>query len=245
MPASRIAALLVAAVIVTVTCGCGSERESRPEQESSLEEESALKKEFPVNKEKDAIQPERAVVRVKAGNSIGSAVLEGIGEDKKTIMLLTAGHVLDYLVAGDMPVVILEDGTEHSCDSYVRSESIDVAALFIENEKLAEQLEQEGCFAVEDKARFDSLKDGDICIAIGAADGGEKSVCTGEILDSWIFMEDYSQYMIWAEVEMHPGMSGGGLFDGEGYFLGILSGGSEDGQAAIVPFSLILSEFHN
>jgi S1-C subfamily serine protease len=58
-------------------------------------------------------------------------------------------------------------------------------------------------------------------------------------------MEDYGQYMIWADVQIHAGMSGGGLFDSEGYLVGILSGGSDDGQTAAVPYSLILSEFHN
>ena len=37
-------------------------------------------------------------------------------------------------------------------------------------------------------------------------------------------------------------MSGGGLFDRQGHFLGIISGGSEDGELAVVPLSLMLAE---
>jgi S1-C subfamily serine protease len=53
-------------------------------------------------------------------------------------------------------------------------------------------------------------------------------------------MEDYGQYMIWADAEVRPGMSGGGLLDQEGRLIGILSGGSQDGELAAVPLSLIL-----
>ncbi len=199
----------------------------------------------PPSEESAVISPEKSVVQVKAGNAVGSAVLRGVNAEGNKIILLTAGHVLDNLSTGEYPVVVFDDGTEVPCDSYESSESADAAILTIEDIELAEKLQRENCFVKENRERFDSMQDGDPCIAIGGGFDGEKSVCTGEILDNWIYMEDYAQYMIWAEVEIHPGMSGGGLFDSEGYFLGILSGGSEDGQLAAVPFSLILSEFHN
>lgn len=199
----------------------------------------------PPSEESTVISPEKSVVQVKAGNTVGSALLRGVNAEGNEIILLTAGHVLENLSAGEYPIVVLDDGTEVPCDSYQNSESTDVAVLTIEDTELAEKLQRENCFIKEDRERFDSMQDGDSCIAIGGDADGGKSVCTGEILDNWIYMEDYAQYMIWAEVEIHPGMSGGGLFDSEGYFLGILSGGSEDGQLAAVPLSLILSEFHN
>lgn len=193
----------------------------------------------------DAVEPEKSIVLIKAGEAAGSGVLMGSSADGERLMLLTAAHVLEYLADGELPTVIFADGTERSCDGYECSASMDAAVLYLADAALVKQLEKENCFAREDRLRFDNLKDGDDCIAIGCGDGGGKSVCTGEILDNWIYMEDYGQYMLWADVEIRPGMSGGGLFDSEGYFLGILSGGSEDGQLAAVPLSLILSEFHN
>lgn len=217
------AAALLAAVLIALG-GCGAE-EGTPGD--------------------TVIQPEKSVVRVKAGDTTGSAVLRGVSIDGERTILLTAGHVLENLSTEELPTVIFEDGTERLCDGYVSSDSIDVAVLYISDAKLAKKLQQDGCFTLEDMGRFDNLRDGDNCIAIGGGNSEERAVCTGEILDNWIYMEDYAQYMIWAEVKIHSGMSGGGLFDSEGYFLGILSGGSEDGQLAAVPLSLILSEFHN
>ena len=39
--------------------------------------------------------------------------------------------------------------------------------------------------------------------------------------------------------DAEPGMSGGGIFDSRGHFLGILCGGDESGQLAAVPISVI------
>lgn len=197
------------------------------------------------SRENGVIEPQNAVVQVKAGDALGSAVLVGSSKDESRLVLWTANHVLEELAEGDFPVVVFEDGNERKCDGFERAETMDAAVLYINDAALVEKLLLEDKMAWQDKDRLDRLRDGDDCIAIGGADGGEKSVCTGEILDNWIYMEDYRQYMIWAEAAIHPGMSGGGLFDSEGCLVGILSGGSEDGQLAAVPVSLILSEFHN
>jgi len=188
---------------------------------------------------------EKAVVRIEAGNIAGSGILGGAGAEDGKIFILTASHVLDNLQPGEYPRVVFPDGKEYDCDGIVKAEAADAALLFLSEKELAERLREENCFIRVDLERFGNIGDGDECIAVGGGDGEERDVCTGEILDKWIYMEDYGQYMIWADTAIRPGMSGGGLFDADGYFLGILSGGSEDGQSAAVPLSLILSEFHN
>lgn len=204
------------------------------------------------------LQPEKSVVQIRAGEVTGSGVLWGAIEDGEKLAVLTAAHVLEELLPqemtegetmtevsyGEMPTVVFADGTERVCDNFLCSETVDAAVLLISDKNLAKKPGQENDFATVDKKRFDALRDGDNCIAIGSGTGEERAVCTGEVLDHWIYMEDYAQYMIWADVEIHSGMSGGGLFDADGYFMGILSGGSEDGQLAAVPLSLILSEFN-
>lgn len=228
---------LLGLLILLGASGCGR-RETDPED--TLEGMQGLSgvADNQLQEQSVEFEPQRAVVRVKAGNSTGSGVMRRISEDGTRLEVLTAAHVVEALAQGEQPVILLEDGTEWSCAEYICLENMDAAVLFLEEEELLERLREE-CLAREDKERYDSLKDGDVCIAIGGGEGSEWSAVTGEILDHWIYMEDYGQYMIWAEVPIHPGMSGGGLFDSEGYFLGILSGGSEDGQLAAVPWSLI------
>ena len=228
-------------VMLLVGCASGENDGANSGSDTIQGETSANRWEQDTNA---AEQPEKAIVRVFAGAGSGSGVLRGIAENGQ-LSVLTAGHVLDYLAEGEQVSIGLEDGTEWICDSYERSDTVDVAVLWFSQEELLKRLSEEKRFVQENKAVYDGMKEGDICIAIGCEDETEKSATTGELLDNWIYMEDYQQYMIWVDAPIHPGMSGGGLFSAEGCFLGVLSGGSEDGQLAAVPLSLILSEFHN
>lgn len=187
------------------------------------------------------MEPGRSVVRVETSQANGSAILLEATNDGE-VLLLTARHVLDGLKEGELPEVIFEDGERIACQSFVRSTQADAAVLTLVDEKKAKELKEEDVFLHWDASHYDALAEGAYCIAIGGGNADGRKVSTGTILDGWIYMEDYSQYMIWAECQISAGMSGGGLFDADGYFLGILSGGSEDGQLAAVPYTLLLAE---
>ncbi len=228
---------LFSLLILLGAFGCGKKEAAPGEKSEGVQEFSGGTDNQKTVREAE-FEPQRAVVRVKAGSNTGSGVMRRISEDGVRLEVLTAAHVLAKLAAGEQPMMLLEDGTEWSCVEYIFLENMDVAILFLEEEALLERV-REDCLIRADKEHYDSMGDGDVCIAIGGGEGNEWSAVTGEILDNWIYMEDYGQYMIWADAPIRPGMSGGGLFDREGYFLGILSGGSEDGQLAAVPWSLI------
>lgn len=195
------------------------------------------------------------LVSITAGNMTGSGIVYSMEEG--WVIVLTAAHVVK-----DMPTarpagadttewgpaaeadpgaqISFCDGTKVFCREIIVSELADLALLRIPITRLKED-QRESCQCVSvDKECFDALRAEDVCRAVGF--GPEEKVLQyeGTILDPWIYMEDYGQYMIWAGVEIRPGMSGGGLFDENGYLIGILSGGSEDGELAAVPYSLIL-----
>ncbi len=70
---------------------------------------------------------------------------------------------------------------------------------------------------------------------MGSLTGVAEEAYEGIVLEPMVIIEDYGQYMILAQCEGKPGMSGGGLFDERGYLLGVLSGVNENGQVAAVP----------
>lgn len=179
------------------------------------------------------------MVQLRAGNVQGSGVLYGIrGED---LVILTAAHVLEG--AEDAVAVTFADEWSVLADGYECSALGDYAAVRVSGEDVpAERLEQYLCVNV-DKDSFDTATAGTGCIVMGCRSGVAAEAYEGVILDHWIYMEDYEQYMMWVKAEGQQGMSGGGLFDRQGHFLGILSGGTEDGELAVVPLSLILAEF--
>jgi len=178
------------------------------------------------------------MVQLRAGGLLGSGVICGTEEDR--LLILTAAHVLEK--AEDAVEVIFADGECVSADQFECSEMGDFAVVQVTAGDIPEDTLAQCLCANLDKESFDAAVSGQGCIVMGSRSGVAAEAYEGVILDHWIYMEDYGQYMMWVRAEGKPGMSGGGLFDRQGHFLGIISGGSEDGELAVVPLSLMLAE---
>lgn len=196
------------------------------------------------------------LVAVSAQGTWGSGIVYSV--DGETLNVLTAAHVVkgaqpiedegnggfgsDCVDGGSAGQVTVRfcDGCEIVCADVVVSDAADVAMVRIPVSEISEKRQRQYQCVKTDKESFDKLQAGDGCAAVGIGAGAETVRCEGSILDSWIYMEDYGQYMIWAQAGIQSGMSGGGLFDSQGCFIGLLSGGSGDGELAAVPLGLIL-----
>ena len=180
------------------------------------------------------------MVQLQAGNLLGSGVICGIEEDK--LLILTAAHVLEEVEG--FVLVTFADGARVVTDDFECFTSGDFAVVKVTGGSIPEDTLGQYLCANIDKESFDAATAGTGCIAMGSRSGVAAEAYEGVILDHWIYMEDYGQYMMWVKAEGMQGMSGGGLFDRQGHFLGILSGGNEDGELAVVPLSLILTEIN-
>jgi S1-C subfamily serine protease len=242
----KFAAILVICLLLLVLGGYLFARKPSVGGKEAGEQEMQTKQEIQTKQE-------RCIVKLQTKQLVGSGIIWGLVEDEDEVHVLTVGHLLKDISADDRPVLPWK-GRLIACDSYIKAEHADAALLIFRDKELIKEVKEGACEAVRDKAAYDALRYGDFCVAIGC-DGlqyvqgnDEKETLRrqeGKVLEAWIYMENYGQYMMWTDAEIAPGMSGGGLFDADGNFLGILSGGSEDGQSAIVPLGLILSEFHN
>lgn len=178
------------------------------------------------------------MVQLQAGNLLGSGVICGAEEDK--LLILTAAHVLEEVEG--FVLVTFADGARVSTDDFECFTSGDFAVVKVPGGSVSGDTLGQCLCANIDKESFDAATAGADCIVMGSRTGVAAEAYEGVILDHWIYMEDYGQYMMWVKAEGMQGMSGGGLFDRQGHFLGILSGRNEDGELAVVPLSLILAE---
>lgn len=214
---------------------------SAPEQLSGME---LLDSDDPENTNlADLLQRTGAgmMVRIEADGLLGSGVI--YQEREGQLLVLTAAHLLEN-AEGDALLTFV-DGWQTTSGDYECFEMADLAVVRLEADCIpAEHRVNYLCTNV-DKDAFDAVRAGDGCIVMGCRSGVAAEAYEGSILEPWIFMEDYGQYMIWARAEGVPGMSGGGLFDSQGHFLGILSGTDGEGELAVVPLSLILPEISN
>ena len=178
------------------------------------------------------------MVQLEAGRSVGSGVIYSAEEG--TMVILTAAHVLTD--ADGRVEITFVDGWKTESTDFFLWEQADVAQIRLPLEQIPEERLKEYRLANVDRDAYDKLRTGDGCIVMGSKTGVAEEAYEGIVLDAWIYMEDYGHHMVWVKAYGKPGMSGGGLFDQQGHFLGILSGISEDEEWAAVPLVLLLED---
>ena len=199
--------------VLLLTGGCGREGE----KESSME---------------------RCVVRIQAGSLQGSGIV--YQKDREQFVIVTAAHVLEQ-EQNQVQVTFYDDFMEESSSCYV-SENSDVAFVLVPTDEMSAGQRKEYTAASVDKEVFDQLTGGATVLFQSAMEemGAPQQ---GSVLENWIYVEDFQQYMMLLQGKIAPGMSGGGVFDQNENFLGILCGAKEEGEIAAIPLSIIQAEY--
>lgn len=193
------------------------------------------------NAEASGATPDSPLVRILAGDTAGSGVIFECGED--ALVILTAVHVLQSAAqTGEAVEVLFGDGTSAETDSCILSQTSETAFVNLPLEKLPWDVREADICVAVDKEAFDGLTAGAAMSFRGFGSEGEEEL-QGTLLYPWIYVEDFHQYMLLVQGAVFPGMSGGGLFDGAGNFVGILCGVNDSGETAAVPLSVILAEY--
>ena len=173
-------------------------------------------------------------VTVRTAEYTGQGVVYRQQGDK--LYIVTAGHVLGGL--SEESCYVEYDGEEWEADVLYRSETADLAFL----ELAADCREAELQAVPVSREHFDALAEGERLWA-AAYSGGSVERIEGELLYFWVYLEDFSLNMMLAKMDCRAGMSGCAILEENGYFTGILCGVSETGEAAILPYSIIESEW--
>lgn len=235
------------AVILMVSClllfsGCGGNDAGDPGTGTEATEQPGGEMdsmELPVQTEQKQTETDlkvmRSLVEIQAGDLQGSGVI--YDEEENRILIATAGHVLAE-DTGEI-LVTFPDGTQVTAVGAETVDSCDLAFLWVDKAELSEEA-WKACLPVQtDRDVFDSLKEYDDVWMYGGEAG---MPVYAFVVDPWIYVEDFDQYMLLLQGLIAPGMSGGGAFTENGVFVGILCGGDEEGKVAVVPYSMIETE---
>lgn len=236
--------ILIFLCCVLVFTGCGATTQQNhvtdTEVPSGTEEELPpdlsgieVPDELPQKLTETDMQIMKSIVKVQAGDLYGSGVI--YDEDEETLLILTAGHVLDQNT-GEILVTFPDDIQVRAALGAMAANS-DLAFLRVDKS----ELDPEGEYpAVDtDRERFDQLE---IYEDVWMYGGDNTKPIYAFVVDPWIYVEDFGQYMLLLQGLPEPGMSGGGAFTEDGVFLGILCGADEEGKVAVVPYSIIETE---
>lgn len=157
------------------------------------------------------------------------------------IWIATAAHVVENKSETDV-ITMTVAGETVPCHKWVEVSDADLVFLFWKNEDGIQDVMLKFLPIKTDKASYDALAQ-ESEVEVRGYYENELMIYQGTLTESWIYVEDFAQYMMLAKCEVYPGMSGGGLYDSAGNFIGMVCGGNEDGELVAVPWHVMQARF--
>ena len=192
-----------------------------------------------------------STVQIQVGSQFGAGNIISIDDDK--IMILTAKHVIAKWDENNSNYVIffngkVADAKLEAADPDYDAAIVSVATASIEPYNLMNLRRVD--FDYENFSAFDKQKN-ETVIALdsdhivnakelqtynyyGNDTGIAGKYIYGSVINPNIMVTDYGYKMIYVKMSAHSGMSGGGIFDLYGNYVGILVGGSDTGETVAV-----------
>lgn len=175
----------------------------------------------------------QVTVQIRGSKYLGSGVIWAAEED--VLVIATAAHVTE-----DNSSMTVQFGTGDPVEARLchSSDQVDAAFLEVSLEAVRRQ-EIIWQTARQDKEVCDRLEAGEPLIIMGSVEESADRVYSGSVTESWIYMEDFDNYMLLGHAYAIPGVSGGGVFTQDGILVGILCGGNEADEIAVLPWSVM------
>ena len=151
------------------------------------------------------------------------------------LIIVTNRHVLLYW--SEDSYVTFFNGASCGGEVLWLSEEADIGFLKANLQTLSEE-EKRDLQAIE--IAGESPQKGDYFFMIDmASDVWNKKLYEGQILEPKIYIEEFGTDMLYGESCFSPGMSGCGIFDMQGRYIGMLTGGTQQNEIAAVPADAI------
>lgn len=182
-----------------------------------------------------------SVVRVDMGKAYGSGVILRLTENG--VVIATNRHVLAYW-REESGVIRFPEGYYVTAHLLGSSESCDVGFLLVEKESLGLSTIS-GLRSVRvDEDVYGGLKKGEEIFCLGAGREADEMIFEKAVLeDPGRYIETFGGEMLYGRGFAREGMSGGGIFDGRGHLIGLLTGGTYQNEIAGVPVDQVAQAY--
>lgn len=176
---------------------------------------------------------EQATVKIQGEQWQGSGVVWSVEEN--VLVIATAAHVVR-----DNGLLTVQFAQGEPLESRLRfiSDKVDAAFLEVSLEKI-EEGEIPWQAALWDREACSDLETGQELWIMGSIEEAADRTYSGSVTQPWIYLEDFENYMMLGQAYVIPGTSGGGVFTQEGILVGILCGGNDTDQIAVLPWSVM------
>lgn len=202
------------------------------------------RKEIPVLTEENQIEAFENVlgsaVRIQGNGYYGSGSVFEIKKDE--IIVVTNRHVAEHF--DEEGYVTFFYGGECHGSVLGCSDTADIGFISVDLDGLEKQEREQLREVGKRKNAYDNLnKNTCFFIADIASDISNPEICQGAVVEKEKFLPEYGTVMLYGDGGAVPGMSGSGIFDNCGNYIGTLSGATDRYEIAGVPLPTVLSEY--
>lgn len=175
------------------------------------------------------------IVRIGMGNAHGSGLIWKLEADR--VIVATNKHVLDYWQEEDS-YLYFPQGYYMDAELVGVSDEYDVGFLAVDNGQFAyRELEQLRSVSVHLPV-YEQLVQGEEIFCVGAGpEVGELLFYEAQLEETRRYIADFDAYMLYGYGFARTGMSGGGIFDGYGNLIGMVTGGTLQNEIAGIPLT--------
>lgn len=175
----------------------------------------------------------QVTVQIRGPKYLGSGVVWAAEEDM--LVIATAAHVTE----DNSPLTVqFSQGDPLEARLCHVADQVDVAFLEVSLEEIRRQ-EIIWQTARQDRESCDRLEAGESLLIMGSIEESADRTYSGSVTEPWVYLEDFDNYMLLGHAYAIPGVSGGGVFTQDGILVGILCGGNDADEIAVLPWSVM------
>lgn len=178
------------------------------------------------------------VVQINMGEYYGSGVLWDLQGDR--LVIASNAHLLQE---GTIGKVIFRNGVIKEGTVLGLSDMRDIGFMEVEVSGLEREDWSILRLADKDVAHYQALSPGEDIFVIGSTNGVAADYYEGTVGNIACYFSEFQANMLYGYCKATAGMSGGGTFDAEGHFVGMLTAGTEDGEIASLPVETMMEEY--
>lgn len=206
----------------------------------------APRKEIPVlteeNQAKACENMLGSAVRIQGDGYCGSGSVYEIGSDE--IIIVTNRHVAERF-DGESCVSFFYGG---ECRGIVLgcSDTADIGFISVDPEGLKKEEKERLREVGKRESAYENLnKNSRFFIVDIASDLSNPEIYQGAVVEKEKFIPEYGTVMLYGDGSAVPGMSGSGIFDDYGNYIGTLSGATDRYEIAGVPLPAVIAEYES
>lgn len=222
--------LFLCSILLT---SCGMKR-NEPSEIASLESETVTDGET-IEEIESKIDLQQCIIQVQTDTQLGSGILWEKREAEWIVV--TAAHVVEGLQEAEV-YLVQEEKILPAKVTLVNG--LDLAFLTVLTSSLTNEVEDKYQSVRVEEA---SLEEKSGVIAAGYNPYGELCEFAGTVIEDWIYVEDFDNYMLLCDCRAEAGMSGGAVVTEEGKLVGLVCGENEKELLAVLPVGVIKSEY--